>query len=169
MIERYTNKKILRPCPPFGYASLRVACGSLALATLALRSPSAPCASAAPPCPPFGYASLRVACGSLALATLALRSPSAPCASAAPPCPPFGYASLRVACGSLAWPSAKSVGAPPQLPTHVLADPRRRRRLRLPGRPIALSRNPSNSAMSAESDFRSIGIPVFSQPCTEYR
>lgn len=23
MIERYTNKKILRPCPPFGYASLR--------------------------------------------------------------------------------------------------------------------------------------------------
>ena len=42
MIERYTNKKILRPCPPFGYASLRVACGSLALATLALRSPSAP-------------------------------------------------------------------------------------------------------------------------------
>lgn len=52
MIERYTNKEILRPCPPFGYASLRVACGSLALATLALRSPSAPCASAAPPCPP---------------------------------------------------------------------------------------------------------------------
>lgn len=52
MIERYTNKKILRPCPPFGYASLRVACGSLALATLALRSPSAPCASATPPCPP---------------------------------------------------------------------------------------------------------------------
>ena len=37
MIERYTNKEILRPCPPFGYASLRVACGSLALATLALR------------------------------------------------------------------------------------------------------------------------------------
>lgn len=33
MIERYTNKEILRPCPPFGYASLRVACGSLALAT----------------------------------------------------------------------------------------------------------------------------------------
>lgn len=56
MIERYTNKKILRPCPPFGYASLRVACGSLALATLALRSPSAPCASAAPPCPPRAYA-----------------------------------------------------------------------------------------------------------------
>ena len=88
-----------------------------------------------------------------------------------------GYASLpsarlrtlRVACGSLAWPSAKSVGAPPQLPAHVLANPRRRRRLRLPGRPIALSRNPSNSAMSAESDSRSIGIPVFSQPCTEYR
>ena len=24
MIERYTNKEILRPCPPFGYASLRV-------------------------------------------------------------------------------------------------------------------------------------------------
>ena len=42
MIERYTNKEILRPCPPFGYASLRVACGSLALATLALRSPVAP-------------------------------------------------------------------------------------------------------------------------------
>lgn len=52
MIEGYTNKEILRPCPPFGYASLRVACGSLALATLALRSPSAPCASATPPCPP---------------------------------------------------------------------------------------------------------------------
>lgn len=52
MIERYTSKEILRPCPPFGYASLRVACGSLALATLALRSPSAPCASATPPCPP---------------------------------------------------------------------------------------------------------------------
>ena len=33
----------------------------MALATLALRSPTAPCASATPPCPPFGYASLRVA------------------------------------------------------------------------------------------------------------
>lgn len=42
MIERYTNKEILRPCPPFGYASLRVASGSLALATLALRSPWLP-------------------------------------------------------------------------------------------------------------------------------
>ena len=52
MIEGYTNKEILRPCPPFGYASLRVTCGSLALATLALRSPSGPCASATPPCPP---------------------------------------------------------------------------------------------------------------------
>lgn len=60
MIERYTNKKILRPCPPFGYASLRVACGSLALATLALRSPSAPCASAAPPCPPRAPRRLRL-------------------------------------------------------------------------------------------------------------
>lgn len=60
MIERYTNKEILRPCPPFGYASLRVACGSLALATLALRSPSAPCASAAPPCPPRAPRRLRL-------------------------------------------------------------------------------------------------------------
>ena len=160
MIERYTNKKILRPCPPFGYASLRVACGSLALATPHSASPVAPWRSlrltprrlwllgARYARTPVAFGSLRVGCASLPSARLR---------------------TLRVACGSLAWPSAKSVGAPPQLPTHVLADPRRRRRLRLPGRPIALSRNPSNSAMSAESDFRSIGIPVFSQPCTEYR
>ena len=133
---------------PVAFGSLRVSCASLPSARLR---------------------TLRVACGSLALATLALRSPSAPCASAALPCPPRACA--RSASPTAPWHGLrpKVWGAPPQLPTHVLADPRRRRRLRLPGRPIALSRNPSNSAMSAESDSRSIGIPVFSQPCTEYR
>ena len=93
MIERYTNKKIHRPCPPLTTFVPRHY-RSLALATLALRSPTAPCASATPPCPPFGYASLRVAFGSLAW-------PSAKSVGANAPtprlrrCQPSAPASLR--------------------------------------------------------------------------
>ena len=133
---------------PFAFGSLRVGYASLPSVRLRLTPRRLWLLGARYARTPFAFGSLRVGYASLPSARLS---------------------ALRVACGSLAWPSAKSVGAPPQLPTHVLADPRRRRRLRLPGRPIALSRNPSNSAMSAESDSRSIGIPVFSQPCTEYR
>ena len=168
MIERYTNKEILHPCPPRACArsaspaapwrSLCSHSGRLRLPARRLRLLALRALAHAPRRLRLlgaRYARTPVACGSLRVG----------CASL----PSARLRTLRVACGSLAWPSAKSVGAPPQLPTNVLADLQRRRRLRLPGRPIALSRNPSNSAMSAESDSRSIGIPVFSQPCTEYR
>ena len=36
MIERYTNKKSHRPCPPVAYGSLRVGCASLPSARLRL-------------------------------------------------------------------------------------------------------------------------------------
>ena len=68
MIEGYTNKEILRPCPPFGYASLRVTCGSLALATLALRSATPHSASPAAP-----WRSLRSHSGRLRLPARRLR------------------------------------------------------------------------------------------------
>ena len=59
MIERYTNKKSHRPCPPLTAFAPRRLC---LLGARYARTPvaHAPCASAAPPCPPFGYASLRV-------------------------------------------------------------------------------------------------------------